>query len=82
MLLAASLNHQTRSFAMTPPSRRILERGVDLRSIQLPMGHRSLATTSRCLRVTTSTICPTTSPLDLLPDLGPLQPRALEPTHF
>ena len=60
----------------------LLERGVDVRRIQLLMGHRSLATTSRCLRVTTSTICPTTSPLDLMPDLGPLQPRALEPTHF
>ena len=60
----------------------MLERGVDVRRIQLLMGHRSLATTSRYLRVTTSTICATTSPLDLLPNLGPLQPSATEPTHF
>ena len=60
----------------------MLERGVDVRRIQLLMGHRSLATTSRYLRVTTSTICATTSPLDLLPDLEPVQPRAPEPTHF
>jgi hypothetical protein len=33
-------------------------------------------------QITTSTICATTSPLDLLPDLGPVQPRAPEPTHF
>ena len=60
----------------------MLERGVDVRRIQLLMGHRSLATTSRYLRVTTSTICATTSPLELLPNLGPLQPSATEPTHF
>lgn len=60
----------------------MLERGVDLRRIQLLMGHRSLATTARYLRVATSTICAITSPLDLLPDLGPLQPKAPELTHF
>ena len=60
----------------------MLERGVDLRRIQLLMGHRSLATTARYLRVTTSTICATTSPLDLLPHLAPLQPSAPEPAHF
>jgi site-specific recombinase XerD len=35
--------------------------------IQLLLGHRSLATTARCLRLATSTVCATTSPLDLLP---------------
>jgi len=60
----------------------LLERGVDLRRIQLLMGHRSLATTSRYLKVATSTICATTSPLDLLPNIGPPQPNAPEPTHF
>ena len=60
----------------------MLERGVDVRRIQLLMGHRSLATTSRYLQVATSTICAITSPLDLLPDLGPVQPSAPEPTHF
>ena len=60
----------------------MLERGVDVRRIQLLMGHRSLATTSRYLKVATSTICATTSPLDLLPNIGPLQPNAPAPTHF
>lgn len=60
----------------------LLERGVDVRRIQLLMGHRSLATTTRYLKVATSTICATTSPLDLLPNIGPPQPNAPEPTHF
>ena len=60
----------------------LLERGVDVRRIQLLMGHRSLATTSRYLKVATSTICATTSPLDLLPNIGPPQPNVPEPTHF
>jgi integrase/recombinase XerD len=60
----------------------MLERGVDVRRIQLLMGHRSLATTSRYLRVTTSTICATASPLDLLPTLEPVKPKTPEPTHF
>ena len=60
----------------------LLERGVDVRRIQLLMGHRSLSTTTRYLKVATSTICATTSPLDLLPNIGPPQPKAAEPTHF
>ena len=60
----------------------LLERGVDVRRIQLLMGHRSLATTTRYLKVATSTICATTSPLDLLPDIGPPQPKVAQPTHF
>jgi site-specific recombinase XerD len=60
----------------------LLERGVDVRRIQLLMGHRSLATTTRYLKVATSTICATTSPLDLLPDLGSAQPKVPEPAHF
>ena len=60
----------------------LLERGVDVRRIQLLMGHRSLSTTTRYLKVATSTICATTSPLDLLPDIGPLQSNVPEPTHF
>ncbi|OWJ55942.1 tyrosine-type recombinase/integrase [Paraburkholderia caledonica] len=52
----------------------LLESGTDVRTIQLLLGHRSLATTSRYLKVATSTICATTSPFDLLP-----QPVAPEP---
>ncbi len=47
----------------------LLEAGTDVRTIQLLLGHRSLATTSRYLKVATSTVCATTSPLDLLPKI-------------
>jgi integrase/recombinase XerD len=45
----------------------LLESGTDVRSIQLLLGHRSLATTARYLRIATSKVCSTSSPLDLLP---------------
>jgi len=45
----------------------LLETGTDVRTIQLLLGHRSLGTTSRYLKVATSTVCATTSPFDLLP---------------
>jgi integrase/recombinase XerD len=51
----------------------LLEHGVDVRRIQLLLGHRSLATTARYLRIATNKVCSTSSPLDLLP-----QPTAAE----
>jgi integrase/recombinase XerD len=45
----------------------LLESGTDVRSIQLLLGHRSLTTTARYLRIATSKVCSTSSPLDLLP---------------
>jgi integrase/recombinase XerD len=45
----------------------LLESGADVRTIQLLLGHRSLVTTARYLRIATSKVCAASSPLDLLP---------------
>jgi integrase/recombinase XerD len=44
----------------------LLEAGTDLRPIQLLLGHRSLNTTTKYLRLATSKVCATVSPLDVL----------------
>jgi integrase/recombinase XerD len=60
----------------------LLETGTNVRTIQLLLGHRSLATTARYLRIATITVCATTSPLDWLP--RPVTPEAppAPPEHF
>jgi integrase/recombinase XerD len=52
----------------------LLESGTDLRTIQLLLGHRNLSTTARYLRIATTTVCATASPLDALQVIAPAVP--------
>ena len=60
----------------------LLEAGADVRTIQLLLGHRSLATTAQYLRIAASKVCATTSPLELLPRPEPVTPPPTERQYF
>ncbi len=83
---ARSLSHIAK--LITPHSMRhafavhLLESGTDVRTIQLLLGHRSLATTARYLRIATNKVCSTSSPLDLLPRPVPVEPTPAPPQYF
>jgi integrase/recombinase XerD len=57
-----------------------VEAGTDLRTIQLLLGHRSLA--AQYLRIATSTVCATVSPLDLLPSPIPIEATPAASVNF
>jgi hypothetical protein len=46
------------------------------------LGHRSLATTAKYLRIATSKVCSTSSPLDLLPCPAAVEPAPATPQYF
>jgi len=60
----------------------LLEQGTDVRTIQLLLGHRSLTTTAKYLRIATSKVCSTSSPLDLLTHPVPLEVKPTKPPLF
>lgn len=60
----------------------LLEAGTDVRTIQLLLGHRSLATTAHYLRIATTKVCSTSSPLDLLPRPVPSASTPTTPQYF
>jgi site-specific recombinase XerD len=59
----------------------LLESGTDVRTIQLLLGHSSLATTSIYLKLTTTAVCATTSPFDAMPVSAESQSDSRPPTE-
>lgn len=53
-----------------------------MRTIQLLLGHRSLATTAHYLRIATNKVCATSSPFELLPRTAPTLPPPAKPQYF
>jgi integrase/recombinase XerD len=88
--LACQKAHRASGIAkpITPHSLRhafathLLESGTDIRTIQLLLGHRSLATNSRYLKVATTNVCATTSPFDCLPRIESPAILPAPPAHF
>ncbi len=62
--------------------RRTCSAGADVRTIQLLLGHRSLATTAHYLRIATNKVCATASPFELLPRPAPTPPPPAKPEYF
>ena len=57
----------------------LLEAGTDVRTIQILLGHRSLATTANYLRLTATKVCSTKSPFDLHQPLAGVEQRPAVP---
>jgi integrase/recombinase XerD len=60
----------------------LLETGTDVRTIQLLLGHRNLTTTARYLRIATSAVCATRSPLDLPASVADPPNKPVAPQHL
>jgi integrase/recombinase XerD len=78
---SAARTHSGISKPITPHGLRaafavhLLENGANLRAIQLLLGHTSIATTAKYLRLDTTTICATPSPLEFLPRYASMRPQ-------